>query len=185
PRSRRLAGSARRPAARRARPAGDEPSRGGRCAVHPALVRLLIVVWGAAMWLGFVYVFPVLFAATLVVAGAAALGVYYLHACRTLAPSTLDGPSPVAEPKTAYRHYLLGQGWRGWWTISRTVVPQVYRTARAVIVRLTRLLLGGFWGFFVLPVWLALCAGIVAAAVPAAVFVAALTVLYGLVAAAG
>ncbi|MEU8797674.1 hypothetical protein [Spirillospora sp. NPDC048819] len=153
--------------------------------MHPILVLLLIAVWGAAMWLGFMYVFPVLFAATLVVAGAAALGLYYLHACRTLAPSTLEGPSPVAEPKIAYRHYLLGQVWRDWWTISRTVVPQVYRTARGIIVRLTRLLLGGFWGFFVFPVWLALCAGIVAAAVPAGVFVLALTVLYGLVAAVG
>ena len=153
--------------------------------MHPVLVLLLIAVWGAAMWLGFIYVFPVLFAATLAVAGAAALGLYYLNACRTLAPSALDGPSPVAEPKIAYRHYLLGQVWRDWWTISRTVVPQVYRTARAVLVRLTRLLLGGFWGFFVLPVWLALCAGIVAAAVPAGVFVVALTVLYGVVAAVG
>ena len=153
--------------------------------MHPVLMVLLFVVWGAVMWFGFVYVFPVLFTATLIVAGAATLGLYCLHACRTLAPSTLEGPSPVAEPKTAYRHYLLGQVWRDWWTISRTVVPRVYRTARTVLVRLTRMLLGGFWGPFVLPVWLALCAGIVAAAVPAAVFVFALTVLYGLVAAAG
>ena len=49
--------------------------------------------------LGFTYVFPVLFAGTLVVAGVAVLGLYYLHACRTLAPSTLEGPSPVAEPR--------------------------------------------------------------------------------------
>ncbi|NDU73708.1 hypothetical protein GWI34_13815 [Actinomadura sp. DSM 109109] len=153
--------------------------------MNPVLVLLLIVLWLGAMWLGFMYVFPVLFAATLVVAGAAALGVYVLHACRTLAPSTLEGPSPVAEPAVAYRHYLLGQVWRDWWTISRTVVPQVYRTARGVVLRLTRTLLGGPWGFFVFPVWLALCAGITAAAVPASVFVLALTVLYGLVAAVG
>lgn len=135
--------------------------------MHPVIVLLLIVVWLAAMWLGFMYLFPVLFAATLVVAGAAALGLYYLHACRTLAPSTLDGPSPVAAPDIAYRHYLLGQVWRDWWTISRTVVPQVYRTARGVVLKLTRTLLGGPWGFFVFPAWLALCAGIAAAAVPA------------------
>ncbi|MES9608634.1 hypothetical protein [Actinomadura sp. NPDC000929] len=153
--------------------------------MNPVIVLLLIAVWAGAMWLGFLYVFPVLFAATLVVAGAAALGLYCLHACRTLAPSTLEGPSPVAEPAVAYRHYLLGQVWRDWWTISRTVVPQVYRTARGVVLRLTRTLLGGPWGFFVFPVWLALCAGIVAAAVPAAVFVLALTILYGLVAAVG
>ncbi|GAA1866113.1 TRAFAC clade GTPase domain-containing protein [Actinomadura bangladeshensis] len=153
--------------------------------MHPIVVLLLIAVWLGAMWLGFMYVFPVLFAATLVVAGAAALGVYYLHACRTLAPSSLAGPSPVAAPDVAYRHYLLGQVWRDWWTISRTVVPQVYRTARGIVVRLTRTLLGGPWGFFVFPVWLALCAGIVAAAAPASVFVLALTVLYGVVAAIG
>ncbi|RFS82686.1 hypothetical protein D0T12_24895 [Actinomadura spongiicola] len=153
--------------------------------MHPVIVLLLIAAWAAVMWLGFLYVFPVLFAATLVVAGIAALGLYCLHACRALAPSTLEGPSPVAEPKIAYRHYLLGQVWRDWWTISSTVVPQVYRTASGVIIRLTRLLLGGLWGFFVFPVWLALCAGIVAAAVPAAGFVVALTVLYGVAAAAG
>ncbi|TYB42730.1 TRAFAC clade GTPase domain-containing protein [Actinomadura chibensis] len=153
--------------------------------MNPVIAVLLIAVWAAAMWLGFMYVFPVLFAGTLVAAGAAALGLYYLHACRTLAPSTLDGPSPVAEPAVSYRHYLLGQVWRDWWTISRTVVPQVYRTARGVVVRLTRVLLGGFWGFFLFPVWLGLCAGIVAAAVPAAVFVLALTVLYGVAAATG
>ncbi|RKS69035.1 hypothetical protein BZB76_6174 [Actinomadura pelletieri DSM 43383] len=153
--------------------------------MHPVIVLLLIAAWAAVMWLGFLYVFPVLFAATLIVAGVAALGLYCLHACRALAPSTLEGPSPVAEPKIAYRHYLLGQVWRDWWTISSTVVPQVYRTASGVVVRLTRLLLGGLWGFFVFPVWLALCAGIVAAAVPAAGFVVALTVLYGVAAATG
>ncbi|TDD79843.1 hypothetical protein E1293_22295 [Actinomadura darangshiensis] len=153
--------------------------------MNPVVVLLLIAVWLGAMWLGFMYVFPVLFAATLIIAGAAALGVYYLGACRTLAPSTLEGPSPVAAPKIAYRHYLLGQVWRDWWTITRTVAPQVYRTAKGIVVSLTRTLLGGPWGFFVFPIWLALSAGIVAAAVPASVFVLVLTVLYGVVAAIG
>ncbi|MFD0684664.1 TRAFAC clade GTPase domain-containing protein [Actinomadura fibrosa] len=153
--------------------------------MQPIIVLLLIAVWLGAMWLGFMVVFPVLFPVTLVVAGAAALGLYYLHACRTLAPSTLEGPSPVASPEVSYRHYLLVQVWRDWWTITRTVVPQVWRTASGTILRLTRTLLGGLWGFFAFPVWLALCAGIVAAAVPAAVFVLALTVLYGVVAAVG
>jgi hypothetical protein len=153
--------------------------------VQILIVLFLAAVWAGAMWLGFWYVFPVLFPATLIVAGAAALGVYYLNACRTLAPSALDGPSPVASPDVAYRNYLLAQVWRDWWTISRTVVPQVYRIASGIVVRLTRTLLGGLWGFFAFPIWLALCAGIVAAAVPAAAFVLALTVLYGVVAAAG
>ncbi|MFV2215768.1 hypothetical protein ACFHW2_36730 [Actinomadura sp. LOL_016] len=150
------------------------------------LVLILIAVWAAVMWLGFAYVFPVLFPVTLVVAGGAALGLYYLHACRTLAPSTLEGPSPVAAPDVAYRNYLLSQVWRDWWTITRTVVPKVWTTASRTVVGLTRtMLLGGPWGFFAFPVWLALCAGIAAAAVPAAVFVLALTVLYGLLAAVG
>ncbi|WP_242614699.1 TRAFAC clade GTPase domain-containing protein [Actinomadura roseirufa] len=153
--------------------------------MQPVIVLLLIAVWIGAMWLGFTVVFPVLFPATLAVAGAAALGLYYLHACRTLVPSTREGPSPVASPDVAYRHYLLAQVWRDWWTITRTVVPQVWTTASGIVVRLTRTLLGGLWGFFAFPIWVALCAGIVAAAVPAGVFVLALTVLYGLVAAVG
>ncbi|MBT2211505.1 hypothetical protein [Actinomadura sp. NEAU-AAG7] len=154
--------------------------------MHPVLVLLLIAVWLGAMYVGFMVVFPVLFPATLVVAGAAALGLYYLHACRTLAPSTLEGPSPVEPPPVAYRHYLLSQVWRDWWAITRTVVPRVWTTASAIVVRLTRtLLLGGLWGYFAFPIWLALCAGIATAAVPAGVFVLALTVLYGLVAAVG
>ncbi|QXJ20429.1 hypothetical protein AGRA3207_001142 [Actinomadura graeca] len=154
--------------------------------MHPIIVLVLIAVWLGAMWLGFMVVFPVLFPATLIVAGAAALGLYYLHACRTLAPSTLEGPSPVASPRVAYRHYLLTQVWRDWWAITRTVVPQVWKTASGIVVRLTRtLLLGGLWGFFAFPIWAALCAGIATAAVPAGVFVLALTVLYGLVAAIG
>ncbi|WP_245623268.1 TRAFAC clade GTPase domain-containing protein [Spirillospora albida] len=153
-------------------------------AVHPIVVILLILVWAALMWIQVVYVVPVLFAVTLAAAGVAALGLYHLHACRTLAPVTLAGPSPVAAPEISYRHYLLGQVWRDWWAITRTVVPRVRRTARGVLAALTRTLVGGFWGLFLFPVWAALCAGIVAAAVPAAVFVLALTVLYGAVATA-
>ncbi|TDD64220.1 TRAFAC clade GTPase domain-containing protein [Actinomadura rubrisoli] len=153
--------------------------------MHPVIVLLLIAAWVGVMYLGFTIVFPVLFPATLVVAGAAALGLYYLHACRTLAPSTLEGPSPVASPAVAYRHYLLGQVWRDWWAITRTVVPQVWKTASGIVITLTRMLLGGLWGFFAFPIWAALCAGIATAAVPAAVFVLALTLLYGVVAAIG
>ena len=153
--------------------------------MHPVVVLLLAAAWVGAMWLGFAVVFPVLFPATLFAAGAAALGLYYLHACRALAPSTVKGPSPVPEPEISYRHYLLAQVWFDWWVIARTVVPRVWRTASGVVVTLTRTLMGGPWGFFTFPVWLALCAGIVAAAVPAAVIGAALTVLYGAVAAVG
>ncbi|MQY09544.1 TRAFAC clade GTPase domain-containing protein [Actinomadura macrotermitis] len=153
--------------------------------MHPIVILLLIAAWIAAMWLGFVVVFPVLFPVAVAAAGLAAVGLYYLHACRTLAPSTRLGPSPVGAPETAYRHYLLDQVWRDWWTITRTVVPRVWHTAVTVVTRLTSYLLGGLWGFFAFPVWLALCAGIVVAALPAAALGVALTALYGLVAAVG
>ncbi|GLZ08681.1 hypothetical protein Acsp03_61470 [Actinomadura sp. NBRC 104412] len=153
--------------------------------MHPIVVLVLAAAWVAVMWLGFTVVFPVLFPATLVVAGAAALGLYYVHACRTLAPSTVKGPSPVAEPEISYRHYLISQVWRDWWTITRTVVPRVWTAASGIVVALTRTLLGGPWGFFTFPLWAALCAGIAAAAIPAAVIGVALTVLYGAVAAIG
>ncbi|MFC5746531.1 TRAFAC clade GTPase domain-containing protein [Actinomadura rugatobispora] len=153
--------------------------------MHPVVLLLLAAAWVGAMWLGFAVVFPVLFPATLVIAGAAALGLYYLHACRTLGPSTAKGPSPVAEPEISYRHYLLSQVWWDWWAIARTVVPRVWKTASGIVVTLTKTLMGGPWGFFALPIWLALCAGIAAAAIPAAAIGAALTVLYGAVAAVG
>ncbi|GAA4058711.1 TRAFAC clade GTPase domain-containing protein [Actinomadura miaoliensis] len=153
--------------------------------MHPVVILLLLAVWVGAMWLGFVIVFPVLFPASLVAAGGAALGLYYLHACQALATSSVTGPSPVTEPKVAYRHYLLVQVWRDWWAIARTVVPRIWVMARYVVMWLTRMLLGGPWGYFTFPVWLALCAGIVAAALPAAALGVAFSVLYAVVAAVG
>ncbi|MFI6522880.1 hypothetical protein ACIBF1_45510 [Spirillospora sp. NPDC050679] len=154
--------------------------------MHPLVAVLLIAVWLAAMWLGFWVLFPVLFPAALLTAGAATAGLYLLHAARTLVPAARTGPSPVARPEVSYRHYLLGQVWRDWWAITSTVVPRVWTVARSVLSRLTgTLLLSGPWGLFTFPVWLALCAGIAAAAPPAAVLWAALTLLYGAVAAVG
>src|SRR5512139_682624 len=96
----------------------------------------LAALWLGAMWLGFVFVFPVVFPLTLVAATGGVLGYYYLHACRTLVPATVDGPSRVEVPPPArffeqglpgstrssvrdpaYRHYLLTQVWLDWWTI--------------------------------------------------------------------
>ncbi|HEX2314258.1 MAG TPA: hypothetical protein VHJ17_11005, partial [Thermomonospora sp.] len=141
--------------------------------------------WLAAMWLGFVVIFPVLFSLTLLGSGAAALAFAYVQAWRTLAPVTAKGPSPVPVPDVAYRHYLLGQVWRDWWAVTRVVGPWAWRTARQAMGRVTRVLLGGLWGYFLFPVWLALYAGIAVAAVPATVFGVALTAGYAAVVAAG
>lgn len=168
----------------------------------PALVGLLLVAaWLGAMWLGFVIVFPIVFPVTLVAATVAALGYYYTGACRTLLATEVDGPSPVAVPPStrdldpsaqseavpdpAFRHYLLGQVWRDWWTIARTVVPVVVRTAATALTLITGTLMSGVWGFFAFPVWLALCGGIALAAIPAAALGIALTVMYALVVAIG
>ncbi|WP_018657914.1 TRAFAC clade GTPase domain-containing protein [Actinomadura flavalba] len=153
--------------------------------MHPLLILLLFVIWLAAMWIGFVFVFPVLFPVALVVAGFAALGLAYLYAYRALTPATRTGMSPVPAPDLAYRHYLLGQVWRDGWAIARAAGPRVWTLARDVVLRLTRTLLGGLWGLFLFPVWFALVAGVALAAVPAAALGVALTALYGLVAAAG
>ncbi|MFC0040228.1 TRAFAC clade GTPase domain-containing protein [Actinomadura rayongensis] len=153
--------------------------------MNPVMVAVLAAAWVAAMLVGFGVVFPVLFPLTLVVAGLGAAALSYLQACRALTPSSRSGPSPVPAPEVSYRHYLLGQVWRDWWAIAREVGPRVWTLARDVVLRLTEVLLGGPWGWFAFPVWLALCAGIVVAAVPAAVLALALTALYGVVAAVG
>lgn len=152
----------------------------------PAVIAfLLVALWLGAMWLGFIVIFPVLFTLTLLSAGAMVLGFVYLQAWRTLAPITAKGPSPVPVPEVAYRHYLLGQVWLDWWAMTRVVVPWAWQTARTAIVKVTRVLLGGLWGYFLIPVWLALVAGIALAALPATVIGAALTACYGLVAVVG
>ena len=65
------------------------------------IVLALAAAWLGAMWLGFVFVFPVVFPLTLVAATGGVLGYYYLHACRTLVPAAVDGPSPVEVPPPA------------------------------------------------------------------------------------
>jgi double-GTPase-like protein len=152
----------------------------------PALVILLLIaVWLGTMWLGFVFVFPVLFPVALAGAGLVALGFAYVTAWQTLGPVTAKGRSPVPVPDVAYRHYLLDQVWRDWWALASAVGPWTWRTARTALHRLTRTLLGGLWGFFAFPVWLALCAGIVLAVVPAALLAVLLSVVYGVLALVG
>jgi hypothetical protein len=163
---------------------------------------LLVVVWLAVMAAGFGIVFPVAFAVTLIGTTGAIVGYHFVHACRALLATRVDGPAPVAAPphgpaigyrdapgeppgEPAYRHYLLSQVWLDWRMIARTVFPRVRRTAGRALTTTTKSLVGGVQGFFTFPLWLAICAGILLAAVPVAVLGAALTLLYGVVAAIG
>ncbi|MCD0448712.1 hypothetical protein LO762_05815 [Actinocorallia sp. API 0066] len=144
-----------------------------------------VVLWTAAMLAGFVFVFPPLFGVTLATVTLAAFGYYYVLAVRALVPAAADGLSPVTPEEGRYRHYLVAQVWMDWMALARAVVPRVYGQADHAVRRLTKLLLSDWWGFFVFPIWAALCGGIVLAAVPVALLGAVLTALYGLVAAVG
>src|SRR5918999_4554399 len=162
---------------------------------------LLVLVWIVLTGAGFL-VFPVVFAVTLTATTVGIVGYYYARACRALVAARADGPAPVAAPpmappigsrdaardalgEPAYRHYLLSQVWLDWWTIVRTTVPRVRRTAARALTATTKTMLGGVRGLFTFPVWLAVCGGIVLAAVPVGALGAALAVLYVLVAAVG
>jgi hypothetical protein len=159
---------------------------------------LLVVVWLAVMGVGFVFVFPVVFSAVLVATTVAVVGYYYRHAWRALVTARADGPAPVDTPpmsppigslaegaEPAYRHYLLSQVWFDWWMIVRTVLPRVRTVAMRALAATTKSLLDGPRGFFTFPLWLAICGGIVLAAVPVGVLGVALGVLYGIVAVTG
>ncbi|REE94983.1 TRAFAC clade GTPase domain-containing protein [Thermomonospora umbrina] len=147
----------------------------------PAIMVVLLV----AAWLCAFVVFPLVFTLTLLAAGATATAFAYLQAWRTLAPVTAKGPSPVPVPEVAYRHYLLDQVWRDGWAMTRVVGPWAWQSARQAMTGITRALLGGPWGYFLFPVWLALYAGIVVAVVPATLTAVTLTVVYAAVVAVG
>ena len=164
--------------------------------MQAVVVALLVLAWLATMWAGFMFVFPVVFPVVLVAATAGALGLCYVYAWRALVPAPARGRAPVATPASgrpahaaagdpAYRHYLLAQVWRDWWAIARGVVPRLIDTAATALTTVTTTLLIRIWGFFTFPLWLAVCAGIALAAVPAAVLGLLLTVLYGVVVAVG
>jgi hypothetical protein len=157
---------------------------------------LFVLVWVVVTGAGFL-VFPVVFSVTLAVTTAGVVGFYYAHAVRALVTSRADGPAPVATPpmsppigsgaaaEPAYRHYLLSQVWLDWWMIARTTAPRARRRATRALIAVTRSLLGGARGFYTFPVWLAVCGGIVLAAVPVGLLGVALALLYGAVAAIG
>lgn len=146
---------------------------------------LAAVAWAAVMWAGFVFVFPPLFALTLLAVTATAFGYYYVVACRALVPARADGLSPVTPVDGVFRHYLVRQVWRDWQALAGAVVPRIHSTADRAVRQITAKLLAGWWGFFLFPIWAGLCGGIVLAALPVAAIGIALTLLYGAVALVG
>ncbi len=145
-------------------------------------------LWAGVMWVGFVFVFPIVFPVALVGTVGVVVAEYYLQACRVLVPGRAAGVSPVTvaeEGDPAYRHYLMGQVWRDWRAIAAGSLPKAARTARRFVVDTTRRLMFGWWGFFALPLWLALCGGIVLAALPLAALAVLITLLYGVLVAVG
>ncbi|GAA0942431.1 TRAFAC clade GTPase domain-containing protein [Actinocorallia libanotica] len=144
-----------------------------------------VVAWALIMFAGFVYLFLPLFALTLACVTLAAFAYYYAAACRTLLPAGTEGPSPVRPADGVYRHYLIGQVWQDWRVLAGNVAPRVYRGAERAVRRLTSFMTAGWWGAFLFPLWAALCAGIVLAAVPVALIGVVLALLYGVVALVG
>ncbi|HEX8007026.1 MAG TPA: hypothetical protein VF482_11425, partial [Trebonia sp.] len=148
-----------------------------------------LVVWVVAMWLGFVFAFPIVFALTLVATVLGAVWIYFRQAGRVLLPDVTEGHSPVEHPRQdrdpAYRHYLVTQVWRDWWAITRTAFPQIAVSAADAVRAATRALVGDVRGFFLFPIWLAVCAGVLLAALPLAALGLLITGMYALTVAAG
>ncbi|GIH25567.1 hypothetical protein Aph01nite_38770 [Acrocarpospora phusangensis] len=149
---------------------------------------LAFVVWVAAMWLGFV-AFPVVFALALAATVLAAAGIYFRQAGRVLLPDVTDGHSPIGLPgqggDPAYRHYLVTQVWRDWWAITRGAYPKIVITAADAVRATTKALIGDARGVFLFPIWLAVCAGVILAALPLAALGLLITGVYALTVAAG
>nr|BFE88549.1 hypothetical protein GCM10020093_111500 [Planobispora longispora] len=116
---------------------------------------LLLVVWAAAVWIGFV-AFPFVFAALLLATTVAAACFHFYRAGRILLPGRAAGPSPVEPPRAgrggdsggdpAYRQYLLVQVWRDWRAVAGDTVPAIAGTASGVLSRATTAMMRGVRG---------------------------------------
>ncbi|WP_181871375.1 TRAFAC clade GTPase domain-containing protein [Sphaerisporangium album] len=157
----------------------------------PLVVIFLVALWAACMYFGFLYVFPIVCALTVVGATLTGAAHYHLRAGRVLLPATAGGLSP-ALPATAgerrdpvFRHYLFGQAGPDWWRIVSFAVPALWGTVRTVVGTLTRWLMSNVQGFFLLPVWLAVVVGTGVALIPLAAAATAVAGAYALVCGAG
>lgn len=141
---------------------------------------LLVIAWVAAMWAGSiaaVVLYPVLLLTSTVVA----IGLYLMQVRATLVPDSSAGLSPVVPVAAgkgrdpAYPHYLSRQVWKDWTAILRTASPRIAAKAQKALGTVSGTLMGGQQGWFLFPVWLAICGGILSAAVP--VFVVAVLIM--------
>ncbi|WP_062443631.1 TRAFAC clade GTPase domain-containing protein [Herbidospora daliensis] len=138
---------------------------------------VLVGFWLVAMWAAFAFVFPVVFAATVVVAVLGALAAYFATAARVLLPDQgVRGPPEGAEP--AYRHYLVSQVWHDWWSVLAGAVPVVDGRVRRVVRALTKLLMSDERRYVLFPLWLAVVAGLLAALLPLSVVALLVTAAY-------
>ncbi|GAA4627164.1 hypothetical protein GCM10023196_038290 [Actinoallomurus vinaceus] len=151
----------------------------------PVVYAVAFLLWVGLVWAEFVFVVPFAIPAALVAAACAGVGRFFLVAWRALTATTVDGPSPVPRPAAgsrdpAYPQYLLGQVWRDAWAVTLGTVPWCLERARWGVTTLTARMLALPQGLALFPLWLALCAGVLVAALPLAVaglVFAAVTVL--------
>ncbi|WP_308206861.1 TRAFAC clade GTPase domain-containing protein [Actinoallomurus rhizosphaericola] len=156
----------------------------------PVVYALLFFLWVGLVWVEFVFVVPFAVPVALVVATGAGIGRFLLVAWRTLTATGLEGPSAVPRPAAdaadpAYPQYLLDQVWRDVRTLTRRTIPWCLAEARRAVTTLTARMLRLPQGLAVFPIWLALCAGILLAALPLAAAALAFAVVTVAVAGAG
>ncbi|WP_329430053.1 hypothetical protein OG339_17790 [Streptosporangium sp. NBC_01495] len=150
----------------------------------------VVALWVVAVWLG-VMAATILLPLTLAATTLGAVGVYFTHAGRVLLPAPVSGPSPVRLPSggpdgdPVYPHYLVRQVWRDWWAVIGAALPAIGDTAGTVVSATTRKLMGDVQGFFLFPIWLAICGGVVLAAVPLAAVGVLLAAVHGVTVLAG
>lgn len=146
---------------------------------------LAFVLWAGLVWAEFVFVVPFVAALTLLAATGTGVVRVVVTAWRTLRVVSLTGPSPVPEPETAYRHYLLSQLWRDAWSLIRQIGPWCVERGGQALDVATRRMLRLPQGLVLFPLWLGVCAGIVVAVVPLAVVGAVFGVVFVAAALAG
>lgn len=152
-----------------------------------------VIAWVVAVMLG-AFVAIVLYPLVLLGSTLVAVGIYLMRARAILVPDSAAGLSPVPPPGTgtgrdpAFPHYLSSQVWKDWRAILRTTAPAIGNKADRALRSVSSALVSGEQAWFLFPIWLGVCGGIVSAIVPVAVIgvlimgVYAVTVALGMLA---